>query len=47
MHGWWHISKGINQHEWTLQYGFNVPCMRYQLLLSPTLGSPLEFIPRI
>jgi len=45
MHGWWHISKGINQCKWMLQHGFNMPGTEYQMLLSSTLGSPLEFIP--
>jgi len=63
MHGWWHISKGINQHEWILlpgfnmhgtEYhkwillpGFNTHGTKYHILLSSTLGSPLEFIPGI
>jgi transposase-like protein len=44
-HGWWHISKGINQHEWILLPGFNMHGTEYHILLSSTLGSPLEFIP--
>ena len=47
MHGWWHISKGINQHEWILLPGFNMHGTEYHILLSSTLGSPLEFIPGI